>query len=151
MVVKDYWKDISKVDLDGIPDYIRMVQSEVQTESDKRQLATMAVFVALNNLDGLTIQDTDEYSRFVWDVLGMLMPQTLNVPCRLLVYPSMLDPSAADIFTTIEGWQFEAVQEIARKILNDPESKDMSEEELNHVRSIVEGNVPFGLKINGDA
>lgn len=72
-------------------------------------------------------------------------------PKRLVSYRDMLYPQYEPQFTDrkISSYTWEYLQDEARKMLQEDQGL-MADEVRNHLRSIVDGVVPFGYTVRGD-
>src|SRR5580693_3134155 len=68
-------------------------------------------------------------------------------PARLLKHEDMLFPQYEEKYTSISGETFEWLQEEAKKKLAEKGDGHAHPNVIAHWRSIVAGNVPFGLRL----
>lgn len=72
-------------------------------------------------------------------------------PARLLDYNDLLYPQMSDKFTSITPETWAEVQAKAREQLAEIEKEELaSPSVISHMRSVVEGVVPFGLRVVAD-
>lgn len=85
-----------------------------------------------------------------WEMLRGWDPSLIGkCGARIVAYDRLLFPQHEESFTAISRSTWRAVQEEAAKLIAEAD-RHVADQVLSHWHSIVEGHVPFGLRVEGD-
>jgi len=110
--------------------------------------AMSALILAAGNLAIHSLKkpiSKDTAGKVMWNFIRHWLPDFASSPLRLLIYEDMLNPAFEKHFTTITPDILHWLQEKAKWNLEN--IKDASDELKQHWQSVVEGKIPFGIKL----
>lgn len=147
--LRDEFKDkIKNTTIDELPEVIR---SLIEREHDYGTICVAMGIAAATTAWAMDKHENGGITGFqagavAWEMLrhwGALYPGECGG--RMLNYDDLLYPQYGDKFTTISAHAWKEVQKKAEK--NIEEKEGCAPSVLAHWRSIVGGNVPFGLSV----
>lgn len=149
---KEWFEQAHEQTLETLPEFIRHVMNDYIHDYGTvchavSACAIAAAWAANNEPEGGI---TGFQAGFVmWDFVKQWEYPNNKLGFRLVNYDKLLYPQYEDRFRfeSITRKQFEKLQEMAKESLGDGDACDAVS---NHWQSIVDGKVPFGLKIRED-
>lgn len=145
-------EDAYKTDINGIPAFIDNIISEFKLESiQKINLVVVAVSALLKNfyenrLFNMTEQEVEQSK---WVILKSIFSNIGDGPISIMKWNNLLLPSSDAYFHSITADVFSDIQDSAKLLVERHESgkQKFSDVEVEHWKSIIAGNVPFGYTI----
>ncbi len=136
------------ISLENFEEYIKGLLEENHdycSAPDAVAKAGLAAMYLMSNKLGIT---GFQASYALWDVIKEWQYSDNKTGLRLVNYDDLLYPQYADKMTSISADVWAKLQEEAANKLGS--HKDAHPRVLAHWQSIVDGNVPFGLKVGSE-
>lgn len=151
---KEWFADAHKQTLETLPEFMRHVMNDYEhdygTVCHAVAACAIAAAWAANNADGARGGITGFQAGFVmWDFIRQWSYPSVKTTMRILNYDDMLYPQYEYKYQkTIDSDTWKLLQKAAKKNL---EEKDYAHKDVvDHWKSIVDGNVPFGYTVKED-
>ena len=148
---KEWYEEAKKQTLETLPQFMNHVLNDYGHDYGTicKAIATCgaAAMYAANKTEqgGIT---GFQASCITWEVLKAWGAFETHTGARLINFDNMIYPQYEYIFDkTIDKKTWYLIQEYAKKRLADEESFSLHPKVKAHMESIVEGNVPFGYRI----
>ncbi len=159
MVNEPSFEDMAKwaeeaygLSIDELPKFIHeLVEKYDHSSISKVNMVNIAVTCILNNFyqEKVVPMTEPEVMTSKWTLIKMLFPEVGDGPISIIKWNNLLSPSSDPYFHSIPDDVFVDIQESAKLLVERHEAgrEVFSDEELEHWKSIIDGQVPYGYRI----